>query len=563
MQQTLVLDQALINRYDQSGPRYTSYPTAVQFHDAFGPEQYRAAARASNASGRPLSLYFHIPFCDTVCFYCACNKIATKDRTRAQPYLDRVHREIAMQAELFDASRPVEQLHWGGGTPTFISPEQMRELMTVTGRHFHLLHDDSGEYSIEIDPREVTDATIGLLREIGFNRMSLGLQDLDDKVQALVDRTQVQPGESLTLKVVVGGGDVALRKARLLHGAGARVIVVAPETSAACGAFLARHRLEHRQRRFAERDVEGAWLVVSATGDDAVDAAVHAAASRRQVFCNSVDNLAYSSYITPAIVDRSPLVVAISSGGAAPVLARTVREKIETLLPADFGRLAELAGRWRDRVKATVSNVGRRRRFWETLFASDVPDLAIGGQYDRAERRVAQMLLDFDGTGPRAGRAWLVGAGPGDPDLLTVRALRILQTADVIVHDRLVSEEVLALARRDADFVSVGKIPGGSRNAQEDINALLVKLVRAGKDVCRLKGGDPFVFARGGEELEALHDAGLGAEVVPGITAAAGCAAYAGIPLTHRDASQSVVFAAAHGADDDLDLFPNVFNGLQ
>ena len=190
MQQTLVLDQALIGRYDQSGPRYTSYPTAVQFHDGFGPEEYRAAARASNASGRPLSLYFHIPFCDTVCFYCACNKVATKDRSRAQPYLDRVYREIEMQASLFDRARPVEQLHWGGGTPTFIAPEQMRELMAVTGRHFRLLDDDSGEYSIEIDPREVTDETIGLLREIGFNRMSLGLQDLDEKVQVAVNRIQ-------------------------------------------------------------------------------------------------------------------------------------------------------------------------------------------------------------------------------------------------------------------------------------------------------------------------------------------------------------------------------------
>ncbi len=190
MQQTLVLDQDLISRYDQSGPRYTSYPTAVQFHDGFGPEEYRAAAMASNASGRPLSLYFHIPFCDTVCFYCACNKIATKDRTRSQPYLDRVHREMEMQGELFDRSRPVEQLHWGGGTPTFISAEQMRELMEVTGRHFSLLDDDSGEYSIEIDPREVSDETIGLLREIGFNRMSLGLQDLDPNVQKAVNRIQ-------------------------------------------------------------------------------------------------------------------------------------------------------------------------------------------------------------------------------------------------------------------------------------------------------------------------------------------------------------------------------------
>ncbi len=190
MQQTLVLDPDLIGRYDQSGPRYTSYPTAVQFHDGFGPKDYRAAALASNASGRPLSLYFHIPFCDTVCFYCACNKVATKDRSRAQPYLDRVYREIAIQGELFDDSRPVEQLHWGGGTPTFISGAQMRELMAVTARHFRLLEDDSGEYSIEIDPREVTDETIGLLREIGFNRMSLGLQDLDPQVQKAVNRIQ-------------------------------------------------------------------------------------------------------------------------------------------------------------------------------------------------------------------------------------------------------------------------------------------------------------------------------------------------------------------------------------
>ena len=190
MQQTLVFDQDLINRYDQSGPRYTSYPTAVQFHTGFDAGAYADAARASNASGRPLSLYFHIPFCDTVCFYCACNKVATKDRSKAQPYLDRVYRELAMQSELFDDDRPVEQLHWGGGTPTFISSAQMRELMAETGRNFRLLDDDSGEYSIEIDPREVGDDTIGLLREIGFNRMSLGLQDLDPDVQRSVNRIQ-------------------------------------------------------------------------------------------------------------------------------------------------------------------------------------------------------------------------------------------------------------------------------------------------------------------------------------------------------------------------------------
>ncbi len=188
--QDILFDEALIRRYDTAGPRYTSYPTAVQFHEGFGAEQYRAIAEGSNREGGPLSLYFHIPFCDTVCYYCACNKVVTKDRKRAQPYLDRVYREIAMQAALFDEERPVQQLHWGGGTPTFISPEQMRELMRVTGEHFRLLDDDSGEYSIEIDPREADAPTIALLREIGFNRLSLGVQDFDPRVQKAVNRIQ-------------------------------------------------------------------------------------------------------------------------------------------------------------------------------------------------------------------------------------------------------------------------------------------------------------------------------------------------------------------------------------
>jgi oxygen-independent coproporphyrinogen-3 oxidase len=190
--QALVFDTALIERYDQAGPRYTSYPTAVQFHERFGPADYAAAARASNASRRPLSLYFHIPFCDTVCFYCACNKVATKDRSLAQPYLDRVYRELALQAALFDRSRTVEQLHWGGGTPTFISRDQMRELMNETRKNFTLLDDDSGEYSIEIDPREADAETVRLLRDLGFNRMSLGVQDFDPAVQRAVNRIQTE-----------------------------------------------------------------------------------------------------------------------------------------------------------------------------------------------------------------------------------------------------------------------------------------------------------------------------------------------------------------------------------
>ncbi|HIE54806.1 MAG TPA: oxygen-independent coproporphyrinogen III oxidase [Chromatiaceae bacterium] len=199
MQQDLILDDGLIAKYDQSGPRYTSYPTAVQFHEGFGNADYERIARQSNESGRPLSLYFHIPFCDTICFYCACNKVATKDRGRGNEYLTRLHREIALQGELFDSSRPVTQLHWGGGTPTFLSHEEMRQLMEVTGEHFQLLPDDQGEYSIEIDPREATGETVALLREIGFNRMSLGVQDFDPRVQRAVNRIQ---SEAETLAVL-------------------------------------------------------------------------------------------------------------------------------------------------------------------------------------------------------------------------------------------------------------------------------------------------------------------------------------------------------------------------
>jgi len=208
MDQTLVFDQELIEKYDYSGPRYTSYPTAPQFHEGFGEQQYREVADKTNADNSPLSLYFHIPFCDTVCYYCACNKVVTKDRDQAAPYLQSLHKEIAMQGELFDRSRKVEQLHWGGGTPTFISHDEMRELMRVTGEHFNLADDDSGEYSIEIDPREATSETIALLREIGFNRMSLGVQDFDPKVQQAVNRIQ---SEEQTMAVLQAARDEGFR----------------------------------------------------------------------------------------------------------------------------------------------------------------------------------------------------------------------------------------------------------------------------------------------------------------------------------------------------------------
>lgn len=355
--------------------------------------------------------------------------------------------------------------------------------------------------------------------------------------------------------LIVGGGPVALRKARLLNSAGARISVVAPDVSRDLSEFIANNEHGHEiiSRRFRPSDVIGRWLVVSATGDVPVDQAVFRHASDAGIFCNSVDDVANCSYITPAIVDRSPIIVAISSAGAAPVLARKLREQIERLLPAGLSTLASLARDWRDRVRQRIGDLLGRRRFWEAVFEGPAASHAMAGDIDAAEALMTE-LLDSSAADQR-GEAWLVGAGPGDPGLLTIRALQILQTADVILHDRLVSAEVLDLARRDADLISVGKMPGCQTNSQEEINALLVSLVSAGKRVCRLKGGDPFIFGRGGEEAEALDAAGLSFQVIPGITAAAGCAAYSGIPLTHRGVSQSVAFVTAHGKDsiDNLD----------
>lgn len=353
--------------------------------------------------------------------------------------------------------------------------------------------------------------------------------------------------------LVVGGGDIALRKIRLLSAAGARVTIVAPNISSALDEFATRSDLRVLQRAFAGPDVLGNWLVVSATGIPAVERLVFEHASAAGIFCNGVDDIANCSYITPAIVDRSPIVVAISSGGAAPVLARKIREQIERLLPVGLSHLGKLARSWRDRVGERLHDLLSRRRFWEAVFDGPAASEAIAGNTAAAEQRMSE-LLEAAGE-PQAGEAWLVGAGPGDPGLLTIRALQIMQTADVILHDRLVSSEVLGMARRDADLISVGKTPGCAVNSQGEINDLLVSLVSAGRRVCRLKGGDPFIFGRGGEEAEALAAAGLSYQVVPGITAAAGCAAYSGIPLTHRGVSQSVAFVTAHGRDsvDNLD----------
>jgi uroporphyrin-III C-methyltransferase/precorrin-2 dehydrogenase/sirohydrochlorin ferrochelatase len=352
--------------------------------------------------------------------------------------------------------------------------------------------------------------------------------------------------------LVVGGGEVAARKSALLLRAGARVTVLSPSLSPAFKADLAAARIEHRPGIFREEDLEGFALAIAATAEDAVNRSVANAARARRIPVNVVDQPSLCSFILPSIIERAPLTVAVSSGGASPVLARLLRARLETLIPAGYGRLAALAGAFRDRVKARYQP-SERRRFWERVLQGPIAELALSGR--EAEARTAlQAALEDTRLTFSGGEVSLVGAGPGDPDLLTFRALRLMQQADVVVYDRLVSPAVLNLVRLEAERIYAGKERGKHVLPQEDINHLLVRLAREGKRVVRLKGGDPFIFGRGGEEIDTLAAEGIPFQVVPGITAAAGCASYAGIPLTHRDYAQAAVFVTGHMQDGVMDL---------
>lgn len=352
--------------------------------------------------------------------------------------------------------------------------------------------------------------------------------------------------------LLVGGGEVAERKARLLLDAGAQLTVVAPDLDPELAELAANGSIEWLAGEFAPQQLAGKWLVVAATDRREVNALVYQSANQARIFANVVDDPKRSSFIMPSIIDRSPLMVAISSGGKAPVLARLLREKLEALLPQHLGAVAAFAGSLRERVKARFASMGERRRFWERLLGAD----RLGQALARGDSASANQLADSlfaDDAGAR-GEVILVGAGPGDPGLLTLHALRQMQQADVVVYDRLVSDEVMALVRRDAKRIFVGKQAGNHCVPQEGINQLLLEEAKKGQRVVRLKGGDPFIFGRGGEELETLVGSGVGFQVVPGITAASGCAAYAGIPLTHRDHAQSVRFVTAHGKGGARDL---------
>ncbi|CCJ86508.1 Siroheme synthase / Precorrin-2 oxidase / Sirohydrochlorin ferrochelatase / Uroporphyrinogen-III methyltransferase [Cronobacter dublinensis 582] len=344
--------------------------------------------------------------------------------------------------------------------------------------------------------------------------------------------------------LLVGGGDVAERKARLLLEAGATLTVNALAFAPQFEAWAEQGMLTLAPGAFDARLLDECWLVIAATDDDEVNNAVSDAAEARRIFCNVVDAPKQASFIMPSIIDRSPLMVAVSSGGTSPVLARLLREKLEALLPQHLGKVAGYAGQLRRRVKQTFSSMSERRRFWEKFFVNDRLAQSLANDDEQAVTRITDTLLNepLDDRG----EVVLVGAGPGDPGLLTIKGLQQIQQADIVVYDRLVSDDIMNLVRRDADRVFVGKRAGFHCVPQEEINQILLREAQRGKRVVRLKGGDPFIFGRGGEELETLCEAGIPFSVVPGITAASGCSAYAGIPLTHRDYAQSVRLITGH-----------------
>ncbi|MET6756790.1 siroheme synthase CysG [Pseudoalteromonas sp. NCIMB_1079] len=351
--------------------------------------------------------------------------------------------------------------------------------------------------------------------------------------------------------LVVGGGEVALRKCRAFLKARASVTLVAPWFCDELKEHAHNNEVTLIDAYFDESHLDGKMLVIAATDRDEVNNNVFEFANARNVFVNVVDDQPKCTFIFPSIVDRDPITIAISSAGTAPVLARRLREKLETLIPHHIGPLATLVGGFRDKVKKRFKHFSDRRQFWEGVFDSSVVSKVQTGDTQAAQQQLEQML---DAKAEPEGEVYVVGAGPGDPELLTLKALQLMQQADVVVYDFLVSDEIMELVRRDADLICVGKRLGDHSVVQEDTNQMLVDLAKQGKKVCRIKGGDPFIYGRGGEEVQVLAANNVNYQIVPGITAAAGCSAYAGIPLTHRDHAQAIQFVTGHCKKDGQEL---------
>ena len=354
---------------------------------------------------------------------------------------------------------------------------------------------------------------------------------------------------------VIGGGEVAFRKITLLRKAGADITVVAPELCAALQALAEAGEIRYKAQAYALDTLDGAHLVIAATNRRAINAEVSRAAQAQFKPVNAVDDPELCSFIVPALVDRSPVLIAVSTGGASPVLARLIRSKLETLFPAAYGDLAKLARKFRKEVIARLPE-NARRPFWERVLNGPIADRVLSGRQDLAEAELVATLEQAQSAGTPAprGEVYIVGAGPGNPDLLTFAALRLMQQADVVLYDNLVSSEIVDMTRRDAERIYVGKQRAKHALCQEDINALMLERAQQGQRVLRLKGGDPYTFGRGGEEIERLAASHIPFQVVPGITAAAGVAAYAGIPLTHRDHAHACLLVTGHLKDGSLDL---------
>ena len=332
--------------------------------------------------------------------------------------------------------------------------------------------------------------------------------------------------------------------------------IVAPELGDELSQLAESYPFNHKAGALCAEDLEGCMIVFGCSNDDSVNQQLCEYAAAAGIMVNVADSTENCDFTMPAVVDRTPLLIAISTGGSSPLLTRMLKAHFETTIPAAYGRLAEFAGSYRDKIKAMVPDLTRRRRFWESMISGPVAEHLFSSQVEEAGTLMENLLeaAARDGDKPSPGEVYLVGTGPGDPDLLTFRALRLMQQADVVLYDRLIGDGILNLVRRDAERIYVGKLPNDHSVPQEEIGKMLIRLAQEGKRVLRLKGGDPFVFGRGGEEIEALSENGIAFQVIPGVTAAVGCASYAGIPLTHRDHAQGCVFVTGHEKDGKLNL---------
>ncbi len=354
--------------------------------------------------------------------------------------------------------------------------------------------------------------------------------------------------------LVVGGGNIASRKIQPLLNAGARVTVIAPKINAALNERVRDKQITYLEQPYTQISMAEMYLVIAATDDSELNALIAQHARSQQILVNVVDNPGAGSFIMPSVIDRSPVMIAVSTGGASPILARLLRARLETLIPANYGKLANLISKFRATVKKKFPEIKERRRFWEHILQGPVAEMLYGGQGQSAMKLLEKQLSEETPYLESCGEVYLVGGGPGDPDLLTFRALRLMQQADVVLYDRLIAPDIVELVRKEAERIYVGKKRDEHTLPQGEINQLLVDLAKQGKRVLRLKGGDPFIFGRGGEEIDLLAENNIPFQIVPGITAASGCASYAGIPLTHRDYAQSCLFVTGHLKDGKMSL---------